>query len=267
MPSSEQTPAGAAPIISLRGLSKTYGAGDGELSALQALTVDIAEGEFVAIVGPSGCGKSTLLKILAGLNSASAGEARIAGVKIAGPRRDIGIVFQSPVLFPWRTVLENVLLPAQVQHLDMQKHRAVAANLLSLVGLGDFGSHYPRQLSGGMQQRVAISRALINDPALLLMDEPFGALDAMTREHLNVELQRIWMETRKTIVFITHSIPESVFLADRVLVMTPRPGRIVEDIRIALPRPRGLDTMNTPEFGRYVSHIRGLFNVKGGIDG
>ena len=202
MPSLEQIPAAAAPIISLRGLSKTYRTRDGELSALQTLTVDIAEGEFVAIVGPSGCGKSTLLKILAGLNKATDGVASIAGSQISGPRRDIGVVFQSPVLFPWRTVLENVLLPAQVQHLDMQKHRVDAASLLALVGLADFGAHYPRQLSGGMQQRVAISRALINDPALLLMDEPFGALDAMTREHLNVELQRIWMETKKTIVFM-----------------------------------------------------------------
>ena len=254
-------------MISITSLSKTYRTKDAALTALSDLNVEIEDGEFVAVVGPSGCGKSTLLKILAGLHEASSGTATVGGVPVDGPRRDIGIVFQSPVLFPWRTVFENVMLPAEVQNLDASKHQSLASGLLRLVGLGDFGHLYPRELSGGMQQRVAISRALINNPALLLMDEPFGALDAMTREHLNVELQRIWLETRKTVLFITHSIPESVFLADRVLVMTPRPGRFVEDIRISLPRPRTLEIMNTSKFGNYVAHIRALFNVTGGIDG
>src|SRR5262249_16370613 len=193
--------------------------------ALEAIEFEIGEGEFVAIVGPSGCGKTTLLKILAGLIPASAGSALLCGTPITGPRRDIGVVFQAPVLCPWRTVLGNVLLPADVQRLDRRQLRAVALDLLRLVGLEEFQGRYPWELSGGMQQRVAIVRALIHDPAMLLMDEPFGALDAMTREQMNLELQRIWLERRKTVVFITHSIPEAVFLADRGFVMTSRPGR------------------------------------------
>ncbi|HWO06036.1 MAG TPA: ABC transporter ATP-binding protein, partial [Methylomirabilota bacterium] len=167
---------------------------------------------------------------------------------------------------PWRTVLDNVLLPIYVQGLGRDRFRPVAMDLLALVGLREFERRYPWELSGGMQQRVAITRALVHDPAMLLMDEPFGALDAMTREHMNLELQRIWMEKKKTVFFITHSIPEAVFLADRVLVMTPRPGRIVDDLVIKLPRPRPLDVMTTPEFGAYTRHIRSLFNVKGGLD-
>ena len=183
-----------------------------------------------------------------------------------GPRNDVGIVFQSPVLFPWRNVLDNVLLPAQVLGLDLRRHREVARELLDLVGLKDFESRYPWELSGGMQQRVAIARSLIHDPSLLLMDEPFGALDAMTREHMNVELQRIWMERRKTVLLITHSIPEAVYLADRVLVMSPRPGRFIDDIVVDLPRPRSLETMASPEFGACVTRIRALFNLRGGVD-
>ena len=220
----------------------------------------------MAVVGPSGCGKSTLLKILAGLLAPSGGSASLRGTTIQGPRRDIGVVFQAPVLFPWRTVLDNVLLPIDVQGLGRDRFRPVAMDLLALVGLREFERRYPWELSGGMQQRVAITRALVHDPAMLLMDEPFGALDAMTREHMNLELQRIWMEKKKTVFFITHSIPEAVFLADRVLVMTPRPGRIVDDLVIKLPRPRPLDVMTTPEFGAYTRHIRSLFNVKGGLD-
>ena len=256
----------ATEAIAVHDLSKSYATRDGGVVALDRTTFSVDEGEFVAVVGPSGCGKSTLLKILAGILPASSGDARLRGTLIDGPRRDIGVVFQSPVLFPWRTVLDNVLLPVDVQRLDRPRYARVGLDLLNLVGLRGFDHRYPWELSGGMQQRVAITRALVHDPAMLLMDEPFGALDAMTREHMNVELQRIWLERKKTVLFITHSIPEAVFLADRVLVMTPRPGRLMDDVRVDIPRPRNLDVMNTPAFGRYVHHIRGLFNVKGGVD-
>jgi NitT/TauT family transport system ATP-binding protein len=254
------------PVIDVKTLSKRYAARTGSVSALEEISFAVGEGEFVAVVGPSGCGKSTLLKILSGILPASAGAASLRGSPIAGPRRDIGVVFQAPVLFPWRSVLDNVLLPIDVQGLGRDGHRQDAMELLNLVGLQGFEGRYPWELSGGMQQRVAITRALVHDPALLLMDEPFGALDAMTRELMNVELQRIWMEKKKTVLFITHSIPEAVFLADRVLVMTPRPGRILEDVRVSSSRPRSLDVMNTPEFGEHVRRIRAHFNAKGGID-
>jgi NitT/TauT family transport system ATP-binding protein len=253
--------------ITVRDLSKRYTTRDGSVTALEGITFGIAEGDFVAVVGPSGCGKTTLLKILAGLMSPSRGDARLRGAPISGPRRDIGVVFQAPVLFPWRTVLDNVLLPVDVQGLPREQHRAAALDLLTLVGLEGFERRYPWELSGGMQQRVALTRALVHDPAMLLMDEPFGALDAMTREHMNVELQRIWLERRKTVVFITHSIPEAVFLGDRVLVMSSRPGRILADTRIDLPRPRSLDLMNTPVFGEHVRTIRQRFAVTGRVDG
>jgi len=254
-------------VIAARGLSKRYATRDGALPALEHISFSVGEGEFVAVVGPSGCGKSTLLKILAGLLPASDGEALLRGTPIDGPRRDIGVVFQSPVLLPWRTVLDNVLLPVDVQHLGREEHLKTAVDLLTLVGLQGFERRYPWELSGGMQQRVAITRALIHDPAMLLMDEPFGALDAMTREHMNLELQRIWLEKKKTVLFITHSIPEAVFLGDRVLVMTSRPGRIIDNRKVELPRPRSLDVMNTPAFGEHVRHIRAQFSLKGGIDG
>ena len=259
-------PATPASVIAVTGLTKVYASRGESLLALDAIDFAVAEGEFVAVVGPSGCGKTTLLKILAGLAPPSGGEARLNGTPIAGPRRDIGVVFQSPVLFPWRTVLDNVLLPADVQRLARERAERVARELLALVGLGGFEGRYPWELSGGMQQRVAIVRALIHDPALLLMDEPFGALDAMTREQMNLELQRIWLERRKTVVFITHSIPEAVFLADRVLVMTARPGRIAEAVTVSLPRPRGLDVMTTAAFGTHVQRIRAHFTAQGGLD-
>ena len=252
--------------IEIRELTKQYASRAGAVTALDQISFAVGEGEFVAVVGPSGCGKSTLLKILAGLLPTSSGEARLRGTPIAGPRRDIGVVFQSPVLFPWRSVLDNVLLPVDVQRLGRDRYEKVAMDLLALVGLTGFEHRYPWELSGGMQQRVAITRALVHDPAMLLMDEPFGALDAMTREHMNLELQRIWLEKRKTVLFITHSIPEAVFLGDRVLVMTPRPGRILEDVRVDLPRPRHLEVMNTPEFGRHARAIRARFAVRGGLD-
>ena len=210
-------------LIAVKGLTRRYGA----VTALDHVDLTIRGGELIAIVGPSGCGKSTLLRILAGLMPPTEGEAWLQGSRIEGPRRDIGVVFQTPVLFPWRSVLDNVLLPVDVQRLGRDKMRATAMTLLRMVGLEGFESHLPNQLSGGMQQRAALVRALIHDPSVLLMDEPFGALDAMTREQMNVELQRIWMERRKTVVFVTHSVGEAVFLADRVVVMSPRPGRVL----------------------------------------
>jgi len=255
-----------AELIAVEHLSKIYPTRSGAVSALEDIDFAIDEGQFVAIVGPSGCGKSTLLKILIGLIAATEGEARLRGTPIRGPRRDIGVVFQSPVLFPWRTVLGNVLLPVDVQGLGREQLHATAMELLALVGLRGFEQRYPWELSGGMQQRVAMVRALIHNPAILLMDEPFGALDAMTREQMNLELQRIWLERRKTVLFITHSIAEAVFLADRVFVMTPRPGRIMDDVTVELPRPRGLDLMTTPEFGAYVKRIRGRFQAQGNLD-
>lgn len=252
--------------IAVRRLGKRFGGAGAEVVALTEIDFVIGEGELVVVVGPSGCGKSTLLRILAGLLPQSEGDASLHGTPISGPRRDIGVVFQSPVLFPWRSVLGNAMLPVDVQRLGREKLRTRAYELLKLVGLDGFEHRYPWELSGGMQQRVALVRALIHDPALLLMDEPFGALDAMTREAMNVELQRIWMERRKTILFITHSIGEAVYLADRVLVMTPRPGRILDTMRIDLPRPRGLDVMNTEAFGAYVRRIRLALNATGGLD-
>jgi NitT/TauT family transport system ATP-binding protein len=256
----------AREIIAIRHLSKIYGGRAEGVTALSDIDCAIGEGEFMSIVGPSGCGKSTLLKILAGLMQASGGDALLNGTPIDGPRRDIGVVFQSPVLFPWRSVLGNVLLPVDVQKLGREKMTQSALDLLNLVGLTGFEHRYPWELSGGMQQRVALVRALIHDPALLLMDEPFGALDAMTREAMNAELQRIWLERRKTVVFITHSTSEAVFLADRVMVMTPRPGRIGDLFAVDLPRPRTLDMMTTEAFGAYVRRIRKALNAGGGLE-
>ena len=265
--SAEDDPRGVnTDAISIRELSKGYPSRDGCVKALEQTSFSVKEGEFIAIVGPSGCGKSTLLKILAGLLPASKGEAFLRGTPISGPRRDIGVVFQSPVLLPWRSILENVLLPIDVQRLGGNGHRKAALGLLELVGLQEFAHRYPWELSGGMQQRVAIARALVHDPAMLLMDEPFGALDAMTREQMNLELQRIWLERKKTILFITHSIPEAVFLADRVLVMSVRPGRILDDVRVDIPRPRRLEGMNLPDFCATVNSIRAQFHAKGALD-
>ncbi len=264
--SAAPTTASGRDVIAVRHLSKRYGSGADAVEALRDIDFSVGDGEFMSIVGPSGCGKSTLLKILAGLMPATDGSALLNGVAIEGPRKDIGVVFQSPVLFPWRSVLGNVLLPADVQRLDRERMTARAIDLLNLVGLKGFERRYPWELSGGMQQRVALVRALIHDPALLLMDEPFGALDALTREAMNVELQRIWLERRKTVVFITHSTSEAVFLADRVLVMTPRPGKIGDLLDVDLPRPRSLDVMNTEKFGVYVRRIRHALNAGGGLE-
>jgi NitT/TauT family transport system ATP-binding protein len=255
------------PLIAVAGLEKTYATrARTEVRALAGISLDIAVGEFVTIVGQSGCGKTTLLKILAGLLPRSAGTVTLRGAAVDGPSRDIGIVFQDPVLLPWRTVVENVMLPVEVLRLDRAIHRERALHLLTLVGLAGFEDKYPHELSGGMRQRVAIARALVHDPSLLLMDEPFGALDAMTREFMNLELLRIWHDSGKTVVFITHSIPEAVFLADRVIVMSARPGRVKDVITVDLPRPRDLDMMASDRFGVYARKIRHLFDAKGWLD-
>jgi len=255
------------PLISVSDLEKTYVTrGRAQIHALAGISLDIHPGELVTIVGQSGCGKTTFLKILAGLIPRSSGRVSLRGQPVDGPSRDIGIVFQDPVLLPWRTVLHNVLLPAEVLRLDARASRARAMDLLELVALDGFEDKYPSELSGGMRQRVAIARALVHDPSLLLMDEPFGALDAMTREFMNLELLRIWRESGKTIVFITHSIPEAVFLADRVVVMSARPGRIQEIVSVDLPRPRDLDVMASDDFGVYARKIRHLFDAKAWLD-
>ncbi|WP_246731446.1 ABC transporter ATP-binding protein [Methylocapsa sp. S129] len=254
-------------LIEIAGLTKSYATREGlNVEALAPLSFTVREGEFLTIVGPSGCGKSTLLKIIAGTLRRSAGSVRLQGRAIDGPSRDIGMVFQSPVLLPWRTIEENVLLPIEIQRQDVRNHRARAADLFRLVGIEGFERKYPKELSGGMQQRVGIIRALIHDPAVLLLDEPFGALDAMTREHMNLELLRIWKDAGKTIILVTHSIPEAIFLADRVIVMSARPGRIAEVIEVDLTRPRRLDMINSDPFGDYVRRVRGHFGSHGGLD-
>jgi NitT/TauT family transport system ATP-binding protein len=254
-------------LVGIAGLDKVYTTKDGHtIQALKDVNLAIAKGEFISVVGPSGCGKTTLLKILAGILQGSSGAATIEGRALSGPSREIGVVFQAPVLLPWRNVLQNVMVPIEVQRRERRKFEERARRLLAMVGLSGFESKYPNELSGGMQQRVGICRALVHDPSFLLMDEPFGALDAMTREQMNEELQRIWTDSKKTVLLVTHSIPEAVYLADRVVVMTPRPGRIVDIVPIDLPRPRTLAMHNTPEFGRFAARIRAHFNSSGAID-
>jgi NitT/TauT family transport system ATP-binding protein len=224
----------------------TYDAQDGEVEAVHDVTFEVADGEFVALIGPSGCGKSSLIKLALGLEAPTGGDVTVSGRSVDGPRRDVGVVFQAPVLLPWRTVLDNVLLPADIQNLDRTTARDAARDLLKLADLERFAGKYPFELSGGMQQRVGIVRALLHDPRVLLMDEPFAALDALTRETLSLELQRIWMERRKTILFVTHNISEAVLLADRVLVMSARPGRVVADLANTAARPRTIAALSDP---------------------
>lgn len=253
-------------VISLQGVRVAYPSTTGPVLALDRVDLVARDGEFVAVVGPSGCGKSTLLKLTAGLLHPTEGEVRVNGATVRGPGGHVGIVFQSPLLMPWRSVLDNILLQIEIRGHRKSDFIRQAQSLIQLVGLAGFADRKPFELSGGMQQRVGLCRALIHDPALLLMDEPFGALDAMTRELMNQELQRIWMERRKTVVLITHSIAEAVYLADRVLVMGPRPGRIVGDIPVELPRPRTLDIMETTAFTRCAADVRRCLNVSGAID-
>jgi NitT/TauT family transport system ATP-binding protein len=257
--------------VELDGVTKTYRRGHGpaarETHALDAVDLSIREGEFLAIVGPSGCGKSTLLRIIAGLHLASTGEARVGGRRVDRPQTDLGIVFQSPVLLDWRTVLDNVLVQVELRGMKPRAYRDRALRLLAQVGLADFIDRYPHELSGGMRQRVAIARALIHDAPLLLMDEPFGALDALTREQMRLDLEALWLSTRKTVVFITHSIDEAVLLADRVVVMSPRPGRIERVFDIRMPRPRGLEARRHPAFIDVTERITGIFLARGVLHG
>jgi NitT/TauT family transport system ATP-binding protein len=257
----------SAPLITAAALTQTYVSQDrSSVTALADVSLEIGPGEFITIVGPSGCGKTTLLRIMAGLLLPTSGTVRLLGRPVTGPSRSVGVVFQDPVLLPWRTVLENVMLPVQVLGLDRGPYRRRALDLLRLVGLTGFESKYPHELSGGMRQRVSLTRALVHDPALLLMDEPFGALDAMTREAMNLELQRIWREFGKTVAFITHSIPEAVFLGDRVVVMSPRPGRIVDVVAVELGRPRDLDLMASDAFGVYARKVRQALGPRGWLE-
>ncbi|HEY0523327.1 MAG TPA: ABC transporter ATP-binding protein [Stellaceae bacterium] len=253
-------------VIEIAGVSKTYRTRDGEVPSLRPLDFDVREGEFLVVVGPSGCGKSTLLKLIAGLLPPSAGEIRVDGKAITKPHGDVGIVFQSALLLPWRNILGNVMLPIDMKKLPRAKYLERAKALLSMVGLDGFERKLPWQLSGGMQQRAAICRALVHDPRIVLMDEPFGALDAMTRERMNVELQRIQRETGKTVLLITHSIPEAVFLADRVLVMSERPGAIAAIYDVPLPRPRSLEVMADPLFVELTQTVRRHFYAQGHLD-
>lgn len=265
MPVREPT---TAPIetghIGVESITKTFSMrrGTGTVNALHDINLDIRPGEFVSFVGPSGCGKSTLLKVIAGLSPPTHGRVHIDGDEVRGPRRSVGIMFQTPELFPWRTVEKNVLLPIEIFGHDKDYHAKRARKLIEMVGLSGFESALPRELSGGMQQRVALSRVLVADPDIILMDEPFGALDEFTREKLNIELLRIWDDERKTVAFVTHNIQEAVFLSDRVVVMGTDPGHVLATIDIALPRPRTASVMKQHAYTEYVFDIRARLGLE-----
>ncbi|HET9802716.1 MAG TPA: ABC transporter ATP-binding protein [Candidatus Acidoferrum sp.] len=241
-----------APVLRANGVRKSFG----DLEAIRNVSLEIANNEFVSVLGPSGCGKSTLLMMVAGLIVPSGGAITINGSPVTGPRPEIGVVFQQPVLLPWRTVLDNVLFPIELLKRPRAQFEQRAISLLAMAKIDDFANHLPRQLSGGMRQRASICRALIHDPGILLMDEPFSALDAITRDEMGVELLRIWQANRKTVVFVTHSIREAAFLSDRVLVMGRRPATIIDEIRIELPRPREIAMMESEPFNQYVRRLR-----------
>ena len=247
----------SAPVLRIKNVRKFYS----DIEAIRNLSLDVAANEFVSILGPSGCGKSTLLMMIAGVVEKTAGEISINNVPVTGPRRDIGAVFQQPVLLPWRTVLDNVLFPVELLKLPRAKYRERAMELLMMAKIEDFAGHLPRQLSGGMRQRTAICRALVHDPSILLMDEPFSALDAITRDEMGVELLRIWQANRKTVLFVTHSIREAVFLSDRVIVMGRRPAILMEETPIDLPRPREIAIMESEPFNVYVRQLRKAIEV------
>jgi NitT/TauT family transport system ATP-binding protein len=251
------------PFVRIQAVGKSYRTKGRRLKALDPINLDLATGEFISVVGPSGCGKSTLMMLVAGLVPVTTGQIEIEGRRVTSPYTNVGIVFQRDALLDWRTVIDNVLLQIDIRRLPRARYDQAARDLLARVGLAGFETYHPWELSGGMRQRVALCRALIHDPSLLLMDEPFGALDALTRDQMILDLERIWLENRKTVLFITHSISEAVFLSDRIIVMSPRPGRIATEIRVELPRPRRLSVRETPTFGQYTAHIREQFQAFG----
>ena len=253
------------PLIAVDQVSRVFTSGARVVTALEKVSFEIHAGNFVSIVGPSGCGKSTLLKIIAGLLPVSSGVASVNGRRVDQPLENVGMIFQAPVLLKWRTVLGNILLPVEFAKLDVTSYMDKARALIKLVGLDGFEEMYPHELSGGMQQRASLCRALVTDPQLLLMDEPFGALDAMTRDELDIELLRIWEERKKTVLFVTHSIQEAVFLSDLIFVMSARPGRLIETIGVDLPRPRTMEMMSTAKFGEYTLKIRALLAASGAL--
>ncbi len=247
------------PFIALANVRKTYRTGGREHLAVSDVSMTVAAGEMVSLVGPSGCGKTTVLKMLAGLHAPDAGTVRIGNAAVPfDPGRDVGMVFQQALLLKWRTILANVLLPAEIIGLPVKASRERARDLLQMVGLGGYADRHPQELSGGMQQRAAIARALVHDPKLVLMDEPFGALDALTRDQMNLEMLRIWRESGKTILFVTHSIPEAVFLGSHCAVLTAGPARMAQYFAIDLPFPRTIASKTSPEFGAYARRIYGL---------
>jgi NitT/TauT family transport system ATP-binding protein len=252
-----------AALIAVSDVSRTFMSGGTTVTALDHVGFEVQAGNFVSIVGPSGCGKSTLLKIVSGLLPPSSGTVTVNGEPVRAPLENVGMVFQAPVLLKWRSVTANILLPVEFARLDIPSHTERTRALIKVVGLDGFDEMYPHQLSGGMQQRVSLCRALVTDPQLLLMDEPFGALDAMTRDELDMELLRIWEERKKTVLFVTHSIQEAVFLSDVVFVMSARPGRLLEQITINLPRPRSMEMMTDQKFGGYALKIRALLAARG----
>jgi NitT/TauT family transport system ATP-binding protein len=254
-------------FLHIAGLEKVYPSRKGAIFALRDVNLSVGAAEFVSLLGPSGCGKSTLLRCVAGLERPTAGTIVLHGSTVSAPPVDMGVVFQRDVLLDWLTVVGNVLLPAKIRRLPLHEWRSKAEHLLEIIGLKDFANRFPWELSGGMRQRVAICRALLLDPALLLMDEPFGALDAMTRDELNLELQRLWLADAKTVLFVTHSIAEAVFLSDHIIVMSRSPGRVVDTVRVDLPRPRQLAVRETPAFSRYVARIRQIFEGLGLLRG
>ncbi|MFJ1797612.1 ABC transporter ATP-binding protein [Streptomyces sp. NPDC088180] len=254
--------AGPSAAVRLADVSVRFRSKKRDVTAIGDVSLDVAPGEFVAIVGPSGCGKSTLLKLVAGLLTASSGEVLLGGERVTGPRHDIGYVFQRAALLEWRSALRNILLQAEIRHMEPTVARARADELIRMTGLTGFEDAYPHELSGGMQQRVALCRALLHEPPVLLMDEPFGALDALTREQMNTELNRIWRTTGTTVLLVTHSISEAVYLADRVVVMSPRPGTVTEVIDVGLPAERDYsETLGRPEFRAAAAHIRDLLGA------
>ncbi len=251
------------PVIEVAHVFKTYRSTSGPVPAIEKVDLAVRQGEFVSLVGPSGCGKSTLLLIVAGLLRPSGGRVLVDARPVDGPLSDVGVVFQNPVLLEWRNVLSNVLIQIEFRRLAGSDFEGRAQRLLASVGLEGFTTKYPWELSGGMKQRVALCRALIHNPSLLLMDEPFGALDALTRTQLNLDVQRLWLKSGKTVLFVTHSIEEAVFLSDRIVVMSARPGQIEREFEIELPRPRSLAMRDGPEFAGYVRGVREIFEAKG----